>query len=118
MLLFITWLFLRSFRAVRYYGLAGAAAAGLVSMMISYLFQVRRLKQMTGINLGEYYRSMLPAVLNGLFIVVLWAATHERISPLPAYHILPGVLGCLLAYAFALRSLLRHSRAGEKNTKI
>jgi len=104
--------------AVRHYGLAGAAAAGLGSMMISYLFQVRRLKRMTGMNLGEYYRSMLPAVLNGLFIVVLWAATHERISPLPAYHILPGVIGCLLAYAFALRSLIRHNTVGEKNTKI
>ena len=93
---------------VHWFGLVGAPAAALLAAVVGYGFQIARIRQLTGLRLGEYARALAPAGLLALLV----AAVRFGLAPLvPAQTflmpVLPAVIGCLLAYAMLLTKPLR-----------
>ena len=62
---------------VYYYGLIGAAAAGIISMIVGYILQVRRIYKLTGLNLMSYSRVFVESVLISAPILIIWLLTSS-----------------------------------------
>jgi len=97
--------------AIRFWGLRGAATAGLVSMLVGYIFQVKRMEEITGLDTLKYFYVFLPAFLISLFILILWIITKDILPSLPAYHMISGIVGCIIAYGLAIFFYMK-SRVG------
>jgi O-antigen/teichoic acid export membrane protein len=91
--------------AVKLYGLNGAAIAGMVSMLIGYIFQVIRLKEMTHLNLWEYMLVFIKAIGISTCVVLVWAITRTLLPTQPVIGMLPGLLGCLFTYGLMILTM-------------
>lgn len=89
--------------AILKYGLIGAAGAGLISMVISFIFQTYRLKDVTGILLRPYYLIFLKGVSLSSCVIILWASTNLFLEKWPMINMIPGILGCIVAYGIAFK---------------
>lgn len=88
--------------AVKWFGLVGAASAGLVSMLIGYIFQLVRLKEITQLDLKKYGAIFLKAISISLCVLITWALTHNFFPSQTLLNMLPGAIGCLLAYSLII----------------
>ncbi len=93
--------------AVKYFGLTGAAMAGLVSIMLGFLFQVIRMHKITKIDLRRYGLIFLRAVGMSGGVAALWLITHNLYPGRPWLNLLPGAMGCLLAYVLTTMAFLQ-----------
>lgn len=91
--------------AVKYFGLTGAAMAGLVSILLGYVFQVITMHKITQIDLRRYGSIFLRALGISGCVVAVWLITHNLYSSGPLLNMLPGAMGCLLAYLLAIMVL-------------
>lgn len=96
--------------AVKWFGLVGAATAGLISMLIGYIFQVVRLKDITQLDLWKYGAIFLKAISISLCVLITWAITHNFFPSQTLLNMLPGVIGCLLAYSLIILNFLKLKR--------
>jgi len=62
---------------VLYYGLIGAAGAGVISMIVGYILQVGRINKLTKLNLLSYSKVLVESVLLALPILIIWFFTHS-----------------------------------------
>ncbi len=85
--------------AVKWYGLTGAAVAGLLSMVVGYAFQVARLRGVIGLDLRQYSRVFVRASGVSLAVAAVWVATYRTLSFGPLTRVAIGAVGCLLGYA-------------------
>jgi O-antigen/teichoic acid export membrane protein len=88
--------------AAKWYGLTGAASAGLIAMTVGYVVQLVRLRSIIGLNLRQYdWISWRPLAIS-LPLVVVWVATHHVLKLAHLTQITVGALACLLGYALAV----------------
>lgn len=95
----------------KHLGLAGAQLACLVSVVIGYLFQIARIRQLTGLNLSQYGKVFLFPALASLSAIAVCLGTlpfTALAQPLP--NIAFGIVGCVLAYGLGLQVSLRSNQ--------
>ncbi|HVB56385.1 MAG TPA: oligosaccharide flippase family protein [Candidatus Acidoferrales bacterium] len=88
---------------VKWFGLVGAPLAGLASIGAGYLFQVVRVKSITGLTIAQYWKGLLLPLLFSLAVApaAICAESFRSLQqPLP--DLVTGLVGCGLAYALAL----------------
>ncbi len=88
--------------AVKHFGLIGAAAAGLVAMTLGLLFQIIWMRKLIDFDLRRYGAIFLQALGVSGCVVALWLITQHLVPARPLFSLLPGVLGCLLAYGLSI----------------
>jgi O-antigen/teichoic acid export membrane protein len=88
--------------ATKWYGLTGAAGAGLIAMILGYALQVFRLRTVTGLDIRQYKRILWNAFPISLSVAIVWAATHGILKLAPMTQMAIGGLACLLGYVIAL----------------
>ncbi len=93
----------------KHFGLLGGQWAAIIAVVVGYLFQVERIREVTGLALSKYHRSFLLAGAVSLCAVLVCLAEKSLVSfSLPLGNIFWGILACLVAYAFAGAILLRN----------
>jgi PST family polysaccharide transporter/lipopolysaccharide exporter len=93
--------------AVKYFGLTGAAMAGLISIVLGFLFQLVRMHKITRIDLRRYGLIFSHALGISGVVAALWLITPNLYPGRPWLNLLPGAMGCLLAYALAMMAFLQ-----------
>jgi O-antigen/teichoic acid export membrane protein len=100
----------------RYFGMVGGQLAALACMIVGYLFQIERVRHVTGLKLSEYRKSVALGCMISLsgaavYVISRWAGSSSR--PLP--NVLLGVLGCLLTYGLAYSIIARSRGRGSSS---
>jgi len=86
----------------KWLGPLGGQVACLVAVIVGYLFQVRRVRQLTGLGIALYAKSFPIAVLASLSVVALsLSARSFAVLTGPVTNIALGIVGCLVAYILA-----------------
>jgi O-antigen/teichoic acid export membrane protein len=93
--------------AVKNFGLLGAAAAGLAAMALGYLVQIIWMRKLIGFDIRRYGAIFLQALGVSGCIVALWLITRGLVPARPFFNLLPGAVGCLLAYGLSLKIFLQ-----------
>lgn len=88
--------------ATKWYGLTGAAGAGLIAMILGYVLQVFRLRTITDLDISQYNRTLWKALPISLSVAIVWIGTHHTLRFAPLAQITIGGLGCLLGYIVAV----------------
>jgi len=89
------------------FGLAGAALAGLLSMAVSYGFQIRQMRNVNGLDVAGYFGILLRGGALSLPVLGVWALLPDvKVSLLPQLCLAAGA--CLIAYGL-LFGLFRKS---------
>jgi lipopolysaccharide exporter len=84
----------------KYIGIAGGQVACLIAVTVGYLFQVERVKALTGLDLVLYAKPILSSAVISLAVVAACMASKLFRDPLqPLATIAIGITGCLIAYA-------------------
>jgi lipopolysaccharide exporter len=91
------------------FGLVGGQLACLISIAVGYLFQVERIRKITGVQLASYLKVCLTPALISLTVIAICIATRSLAAaaahPLP--NLLFGIVGCLVAYGLMGAMFLR-----------
>jgi len=87
--------------AVRMFGLVGAATAGLISMMIAYLFQAVQIRKLTRLNLWLYLLLFARAIAFSSIGVAIWLLISRLLPRLPHINLWASALGCLITLGLA-----------------
>jgi len=93
---------------VKGFGMVGGQLACLVAIVIGCLFQIERIRKVTGLALLPYRRSLLVSgaiSLSAVAVCLLARSLGSMSKPLPT--IFFGVMGCLVAYGLACTILFR-----------
>jgi O-antigen/teichoic acid export membrane protein len=85
--------------AVQFYGLIGAAFAGLISMVIGNIFQAARINKIIRLPIWHYFKIFLFALLFSFIVVLFWFISFCFALSNPVVKISIGILGCLTSYA-------------------
>ena len=89
--------------ACKYLGLVGGQVAALVAISASYILQVARIRDITGLNLLRYGRSFIPAALASGAILAIGAGAHFLgLGTKPIANIAIAASACILSYACCL----------------
>jgi len=93
---------------VKWFGPVGGQIAGLIAIIIGYLFQIERICKLTGLNLSQYRKGFLVsgAISLSVVVVCLFARMLGNWEQ-PVPNILIGMFGCAIAYGLSLGVLLR-----------
>jgi lipopolysaccharide exporter len=96
----------------KWFGLVGGQLACFVAIVVGYLFQLARIRDLTGLDLSQYAKSFPLAI--GISASVAAVCLGTRLSPAlgrPIPTLVFGVLGCLLAYGFSAVFFLHDNRS-------
>ena len=94
--------------ACKMLGMVGGQVAALLAIIVSYLLQVIRMRDLTGLDLFRYGKTIVPAALVSAGILV--AGVGARVLGLatrPGANIAFGVVACLTAYALCVPAFMR-----------
>jgi len=90
------------------FGLVGGQLAGVVAIFAGFLFQVVRIRDLTGLNLARYGRGFLLSAGVSVSVVLVCLGTRPfAILARPIPNVLSGILGCVIAYALSLGVFFR-----------
>lgn len=103
---------------VKWFGLTGAALAGLIGMIVGYAFQAYRMVTINGLDLSGYSRVFLKASLSSVCVFATWLLGYNFLDGRPLLEILVGIGGCLLAYGLAAYMLLRIEPKQGQNLRM
>jgi O-antigen/teichoic acid export membrane protein len=93
------------------FGIAGGQFAALIAIVASYLLQVLRLRHITGLNLPQYTRAFVPAVLGSISIVIVGEGAHLLgLAANPFANIAVTLGACLVACFWCVPLFLRFNR--------
>lgn len=84
--------------AIKAFGLPGAAAAGLIAIIVAYWVQINRLARLIGFKVSAMAALFPKAACASLGIVVVWFATNSILYNKLILNIVAGVVGCLISY--------------------
>jgi O-antigen/teichoic acid export membrane protein len=94
----------------KWLGPAGGQLAALASISVGFLFQIDRIRHITGFNLAQYAKAFtLAAGISICVACVYFGARAFGVLDGPMPNILLGAVGCLLAYGLAAWILTRRS---------
>jgi len=93
------------------FGLVGGQMAGLLAVVIGYLFQIERIRKVSGLDLSLYRRSFLLAgVISLSTVAICLGARFLTGSAQPALTVTLGAVGCLATYGLAYAVIIRGRR--------
>jgi O-antigen/teichoic acid export membrane protein len=94
--------------ACKLLGVVGGQVAALLAIIVSYLFQVIRMRGLTGLNLLRYGKALVPAALaSGGILVAGLGARFFGLATRPVANIALGAGACIIAYALCVPAFLR-----------
>jgi O-antigen/teichoic acid export membrane protein len=94
--------------ACKVLGVVGGQAAALLAVIVSYIFQILRLRSLTGLNLARYTKPFIPATLvSGGIVAVGLSARFLGFQMQPLANIATGVAACIVAYALCVPAFLK-----------
>jgi O-antigen/teichoic acid export membrane protein len=93
--------------AVKYFGLAGAASAGLTAILIGFVLQFNKLNDIISLNNKKYFMSLIPAAGFSSLIIIIWAFTNSFTSGMPVREILAGLGSCMIVYLLIIGNQLK-----------
>ncbi|MGP0020244.1 MAG: oligosaccharide flippase family protein [Candidatus Sulfotelmatobacter sp.] len=94
--------------ACKLFGVVGGQVAALLAIVGSYLLQIRRMRELTGLNLIRYGRSFVPAVLASAGALGIGlGARFVGLANRPSANIAIGATVCVIAYAVCVPAFLR-----------
>jgi hypothetical protein len=100
-----------TYPSVKLLGIVGAQVACLVSVVVGYLFQFVRVRQLTDLHPSQYLKSFLPSAALSSSVVVICLGTRLIATPaVPLLNVVFGIFGCLVAYGLAGVILVRGAR--------
>jgi len=89
-------------------GVVGGQVAALVAIIVSYLFQVMRMRALTGLNLRRYAQAFVPAMVASAVLLVLGIGARALgFEAKPGLNVALGMAACLMAYAFSVPAFVR-----------
>jgi O-antigen/teichoic acid export membrane protein len=95
----------------KHFGFVGAQLACLTAVTVGYLFQIERIRDVTGLDLSLYRRNFLLAGLISLSSVAICLVARYLggfAQPVPTVFL--GALGCLVTYGLAYIVMVRRWR--------
>jgi hypothetical protein len=93
----------------KWFSLGGGQLACLAAVVVGYLYQVRRIANVTGIDLRQYWKSF--AVPFTISVGMAAICFGMRLIPgvgHPLLNIVLGAAACLVAYALSLAYVIRN----------
>jgi len=94
--------------ACKWMGVVGGQVAALVAIIVSYLFQIMRMRGLTGLDLRRYAQAFIPAMVASAVILVLGIGARSfGFEARPGVNIALGAAACLTAYAFSVPAFVR-----------
>ena len=94
--------------AIKWLGLTGAATVVFFSTAISYLFQVLRMRKLTGLDTLQYVWIFIHGLVIALIVVVVWFLTYNIFSRNPISNLIYGLIGCAIIYSIMGALYLKH----------
>jgi O-antigen/teichoic acid export membrane protein len=96
------------FPACKLLGIAGGQVAALLAIIVSYLIQVFRMRDLTGLDLPRYGRAFVPATLVTAGILAAGYGVHLLgLATSPVVTITLGAAACMIAYALCVPAFIR-----------
>jgi O-antigen/teichoic acid export membrane protein len=96
------------FPACKLLGIAGGQVAALLAIIVSYLIQVFRMRELTGLDLLRYGKAFVPATLVTAGILGAGYGVHLLgLATSPAVTLTLGAAACMIAYALCLPAFMR-----------
>jgi PST family polysaccharide transporter/lipopolysaccharide exporter len=107
--------------ACRFLGPIGGQIAALLAIAVGYLFQLVRLRDVTGLNLLRYWRTFVPAALGSAAMLgIVLGSRRLGLSTRPIADIALCAGSCLVSYVICasghLRALKRHDNLFSART--
>ncbi len=102
--------------AAHYFGVVGGQLAALVCIIVGYVFQIERIRHVTGLKLSDYRKSIVGGSvisLSGVAVYVIARWLGSSMQPIP--NVLLGILGCLLTYGLAYSLISRGRGRGASS---
>ena len=87
--------------AIKYFGLIGAASATIISMLISFIVQIVKLRKITYYSLMKYTNIILKSLAFASLFILLWFILLKHIQFNPFVNIIVGLSGYILLYIIA-----------------
>jgi O-antigen/teichoic acid export membrane protein len=86
----------------KWFGPAGGQLAALLAIGAGFLFQIDRIRHLTGFDLAQYRKAFaLAAGISFCAVGVYWSTRMFSFLANPMPNIILGALGCLIAYGVA-----------------
>jgi len=96
--------------AIHFFGLIGAASAGLISMLIGNLFQINRMNSITGLPLRPYFKVFALSLLFSFFILMFGSMSVYFPFSSPIINSSIGFLGCFFSYVAMIIYFIRSKK--------
>lgn len=94
--------------ACKFLGLAGGQVSALVAITASYILQLVRIRDITGLNLVQYGKSFIPALLaSGGILLAGMSARLFGLGTKPLANIAIAATACILAYVCCVPLCIR-----------
>jgi O-antigen/teichoic acid export membrane protein len=94
--------------ACKLLGVVGGQVAALLAIIVSYLLQVERVREVTGLNLARYAKAFVPATLVSAGILVAgFGARFLGLATRPIANIALGIAAVVVAYALSVPAFIR-----------
>jgi O-antigen/teichoic acid export membrane protein len=94
--------------ACKYFGLVGGQMAALVAIAVSYFLQVIRAREITGLSIVRYGKSIVPATLVSAGVVAAgFGAKYLGLTTRPAASIAVAAGACIIAYILCVPTFAR-----------
>jgi O-antigen/teichoic acid export membrane protein len=98
--------------ACKLLGVVGGQVAALLAIIVSYLFQVMRMRALTGLDLFRYGKAFVPAALvSGGILGAGLSARFLGLATRPVANIALGAAACMIAYALCVPAFLKIKQA-------
>ena len=93
--------------ACKLFGAVGGQVAALLAIILGYLMQVARIREMTGLNLAHYVKAFVPAALvsSGILVSGL-GARFLGLATKPVANIALGGCACVIGYALSVPAFI------------
>lgn len=93
--------------AVKWFGLAGAALASLISLLISNIFQIVRIRQLTSFRLCNFGKLLLHTIEISFFMVLVWFVAENLLLTGMVVNLAIGCCCFLITYVFLVVYLIK-----------
>ena len=100
--------------AIKWFSLTGAASAVFISTVVSYFFQVTKMRKLTDLDTLKYGRIFVQGAGLALIVIVIWLFTPNIFGQNPINNLIFGTMGCGLMYGmliilyFKLNNVLKY----------
>jgi lipopolysaccharide exporter len=89
------------------FGLVGGQLAALAAIIIGYVSQLERMRSVTGLELGRYFKSLSVPAITAAGIALVFVAARPLVIGRPILNIILGLGVCAVGYWFGLRAVVR-----------